>query len=75
MSTRSHCDLVLQINKLIQKFDEETSRDPGHGVRIPILKTWNILFQTFDCVFYIRKKKIPVYNISKQKLNRKESSI
>ena len=34
VSTRSHCDLVLKINKLIQNFDEKTHRDPGHGVRI-----------------------------------------
>ena len=37
VSTRSHCDLVLKINKLIQKFEEKTRRDPGHGVRIHIV--------------------------------------
>ena len=34
---RLHCNLVLKINKLIQKFDEKTHRDPGHGVRIHML--------------------------------------
>ena len=36
VSIRSHCDLVFKINKLIQKFDEKTRRDPGHGVRIHV---------------------------------------
>ena len=34
VSTRFHCDLILKINKLIQKFVEKTRCDPGHGVRI-----------------------------------------
>ena len=37
VSIRSHFDLVFKINKLIQKFDEKTCRDPGHGVRIHIM--------------------------------------
>ena len=44
VSTRSYCVLVLKINKLIKKFGEKTQRDPGHCVRIHIVKMFLGLF-------------------------------
>ena len=43
--TRSHCDLVFKLNKLIKKVYGKKRRDPGHGVCIHIrFKLLSVLF-------------------------------
>ena len=48
VSTRSHCDLVFKINKLIKTFDEKTPCDPGHDVRIHLLIWCSSSYELLD---------------------------